>query len=76
MAAGMDLPNIQAVDPGASGSPPMVNCTSVSTSFKAYVEYNDSTRSTRTTFVLENYAECHMIISWQFQNKEMEPRGL
>lgn len=29
-----------------------------------------------TTFVLANYAKYQVTISWQFQNKEIEQRGL
>lgn len=29
-----------------------------------------------TIFVLANYAKYHMTVSWQFQNKEIELRGL
>lgn len=75
MAADMNLPNIQASDPGVSSSP-IVNHIQVNISFKDYMEYNDSTRSTMTTFVLANYAKYHVTVSWQFQNKEIELRGL
>lgn len=43
MAAGINLPNIQASDPGVSSSP-LVNHIQVNISFKDYMEYNDSTR--------------------------------
>ena len=72
----MDLLNIQASDPGVSDSPPIVNHIQDNISFKDYMEYNDSTRSAMTTFVLGNYAKYHVTISWQFQNKEIELRGL
>lgn len=72
----MDLPNIQASDPGVSVSPLIVNHIRASISFKDYMEYNDSTRSTMTKFVLANYAKYHMTISWQFQNKEIELGGV
>lgn len=62
-AAGMDLPNVQVTDPGVSGSPCIVNHIRVNISFKDYMEYNDSTKTTTTTFVLANYAKYYVTIS-------------